>query len=302
MEWVVLVLLVPAILVPVVLLWGFAGCSFSASAAVSAPINVRAEGISVGVIRLTWDDPNTDPVTFQVERVKEGEDIPQILATSSTTVLDPGREEATTYFYTVTAFRISDNLESLPSAPVAGRTIGVAFEAGLTTDQSGLEGFCLVQRIEPARLRQSTLPGDIQTPGARVRITVRGSTTAGLTLDRIYISRPAPSGDPYDSAADLTLVASGVVVPANTAIPLPLVDYDLDRTAPLLIAFDVSSSAGSGNVRFVTGVPATDAIMYFRPGTIQASVNDRSPSIADPGAPPYSPSPSIYLVEKIEVV
>ena len=302
MEWLVLVLVVPAILIPVVLLWGFAGCgAYIIGPAVRAPSNLRATGISESVISLTWDDSNSAPVSFEVERTKEGESVPEVLS-STTTFDDEGLEEATTYFYTVRAFRVSDNEGSAWSEQVAGRTIGVAFEAGLTTDQSGLEGFCLVQRIEPARLRQSTLPGDIQTLGARVRITVRGSTAAGLTLDRIYISRPAPSGDPYDSAADLTLVASGVIVPANTAIPLPLVDYDLDRTAPLLIAFDVSSSAGSGNVRFVTGVPATDAIMHIRPGTVQASVNDRSPSIADPGAPPYSPSPSIYLVEKIEVV
>ena len=107
---------------------------------------------------------------------------------------------------------------------------------------------------------------------------------------------------PYDSAADLTQVQSGVVVPANTPVVLPPIDYDLERARPLLIAFDISANPGSGNLRFVTGVPPAEAIAYLRPATIEASIDDRSPSAADPGAPPYSPSPSIYLVEKIEVV
>jgi hypothetical protein len=303
MEWLVLIVVVPAILASVVLVFGFAGCgAWILPGPVQRPTNLRATGISVSVISLEWDNSNSDTVTFQVERTKEGEDVSEILATTSTTILDPGRQEATTYFYKVRAIRTSDDDRSDLSDEVPGRTIGIAFEAALTTDQPGLEGFCLVQRIEPTRLRQSTLPGDALTPGARVRITVRGSTAASLTLDRIHISQPAASGDAYDSAGDLTLVTSGVVVPPNTAVALPLVDYDLDRTRPLLIAFDISSNAGSGNARFVGGVPATDAAMYFRQATIQASINDRSPSAADPGALPYTPSSSIHLVEKIEVV
>jgi hypothetical protein len=304
MEWLVLILLVPAILVPVVLLWGFAGCSFDPQPAdlILAPTNVSAAGVSVSAIALTWDNPNTDPVTFQVERTKEGESSPQILSSSSTTLQDAGLQEATTYFYKVKAIRTSDNQDSELSEQAAGRTIGVAFEAGLTTDQAGLEGFCVVQRIEPTRLRQSTVPGGISTPGARVRITVRGSTAASLTLDRVYISQPAASGDPYDSAADLTPVDSGIVVPANTAVALPDVDYDLDKARPLLIAFDISAAAGSGNVRFVTNVPEAEAVMFFSPATIEASINDRSPSAANPGGASYVTSKSIYLVEKIEVV
>jgi hypothetical protein len=255
----------------------------------------------VSAIHLTWDDPDAGNVTFEIERTKEGESVAEILS-SPTPFDDTGLEEATTYSYVVTTFRIKDNEPSGPSDQASGRTFGVAFEADLTSDQTGLEGFCLVQRIEPTRLRQSTLPGDIGTLGARVRITVRGSTAASLTLDRIYISQPAAAGDPYDSAADLMPVASGVVVPANTAVPLPVVDYDLDRTRPLLVAFDISSNAGLGNVRFVTGVPATEATTYFRGATTQASIDDRSPSAADPGSPAYSSTPTIYLIEKIEVL
>ena len=247
LEWLVLVFGIPAILIPVVLLWGFAGCGGASVGDIGAqrPTNLRATGISASVIRLTWDDPNMAPVAFEVERTKEGESIPEVLS-STTTFDDTGLQEATTYFYKVRAIRLSDNDESDLSEQAAGRTIGVAFETDLTTDEGAHEGFTVVQRIEPARLRYSTLAGDILTPGARVRITVRGSTSGSLTLDRIYISQPAASGDPYDSAGDLSPVASGVDVAANIAVILPLIDYDLERTRPLLIAFDISANPGSG--------------------------------------------------------
>ena len=220
MEWLVLVLLVPAILVPVVLLWGFAGCSFDPNQPrPDPPTNVRADGISVSAIRLTWNNPSTDDVTFQVERTKEGESVPQILAASSTTIDDAGLNEATTYFYQVRVIRTWDNERSDLSEQAAGRTIGVAFEALLTTDQDAHEGFTVVQRIEPARLRQRTLPGDLLTPGARVRITVPLHVRERYAGPDLHLA-VSGVGRSYDSAADLTQVQSGVVVPANTAVIL----------------------------------------------------------------------------------
>ncbi len=304
MEWLVLVLLVPAILVPVVLLWGFTGCKFEPGRAPSPPLpptDLSAAGVSVGSIALAWANPNTVPVTFQIERTREGESTSQVLVSSTTTVVDAGLDEATTYFYRVRAIQTSDGNQSALSDQAAGRTIGLAFQATLTNDQTALEGFCFVQRIEPTKLRQSTLPGGLTTLGARVRITLRGSTAANLVLDRVFISQTAATGDPYDSAGDLTHVASNVVVEANTPLPLPDVDYDLDHTRPLLVAFDLSQTPGSGNARFVTNILPTDAAMYFFPDTAEAGVADRKPSVAIP-SPPYAISNSIYLVEKIEVV
>ena len=304
LDWLILILLVPAILVPVVLLWGFAGCGFTAGAAgLVPPTNLVATGTGANTIHLTWDDSNSNsPSSFRIERTREGETIPVLRSSTTNSFDDGGLLEATTYFYRVAAVRMSDNYSSGLSDQAAGRTIGVAFEATFTTDQPGLDGGCLVQRIEPTRLRQSTLAGDIQTLGARVRITVRGATNADLRIDRITISQPAASGDPYDSAADLTPVADSVLVPKNTAVALPLIDYDLVAAAPLLIAFDINATPGLGNVRFVTGVPPTEATFYFRASTAEAAVNDRSPSAANPGAPPYQTAPGIYLVERIEVV
>ena len=53
-EWLLLLLLVPAIVVPVVLLFGFAGCGFEGYVPLSAPIIESAIGTSVSSIRLTW--------------------------------------------------------------------------------------------------------------------------------------------------------------------------------------------------------------------------------------------------------
>lgn len=305
MEWLILVLVVPAILIPVVVLWGFAGCGFSAHAAPGAetPTNVRASGTSASTIAVTWDNPNTEPVSFLVERKKEGESIPLIFPASSTTFPDTGLDEAATYFYQVRAVLIPSGSQSNLSDQASGRTFGTAFDeprlSSSGIDQSGLDGFCLVQRIEPTRLAQSTVPGGLTTQGARVRITLRGSTAANLILDRIFISQAA-AVDPYDSQGDLMHVASNAVVDAGLPVVLPDIDYDLDRTKPLLIAFDINAASGSGNVRFVANVPEAEATMYFRPATAAASLADRPPSGADPT--PFSVSKSIYLVEKIEVV
>jgi len=105
----------------------------------------------------------------------------------------------------------------------------------------------------------------------------------------------------YDSAADIREIATAVSVPAGQTVELPVVTYTLDQTKPLLVAFDISSTAGMGNVRFVNPVPGTDAAMHFRAAAAEAGIQDRLPSTANPGAPPYNPSTSIYLVQRIDV-
>jgi hypothetical protein len=296
MEWLILLLVVPAIVVPVVLLGGFAGCSFEAPSTVpEKPTNLRATPVSVSIIDLFWDNPNIEPVSFIVERVRAGQSPApgafMLFGAISTALRDSGLEESTTYLYRVKAVRTSDNAESLFTLRVSESTFGLTFAATLGLDTGGLEGFCIVQRIEPARLLRS---------GTRVSITIRGATTGPLALDRIFISQAAASGDPYDSGADLKLVASSVVVPANTPVRLPTIEYVLDRFRPLLIAFDVSAAPGSGNARFFDPAPGT--IAYVKPAVAEAATADRLPSAANPGAPPYEvASGNIYFVERIEV-
>jgi hypothetical protein len=70
-----------------------------------------------------------------------------------------------------------------------------------------------------------------------------------VSIDRIYLSKASPIGDPYDSEADLKEFYGKVVIPANTSITLsdtqPDVRYDLDEGQPLLIAVDFSPSLGN---------------------------------------------------------
>jgi len=163
-----------------------------------------------------------------------------------------------------------------PEPPMFVQTFGAAF-----IDTDALRGRCLVQRIESVRLF---------TSGSQVQITLQ-ALAENVLIDRILISQPAGSGDPYDSGDDLTDVTTAVtLVPANSSLTLPAIDYNLDRTQPLLIAMDISNT--SGVVPFLQGVPATDAVAFFNMGA-EATIKDRSTG--------YASRPRIYLIQRIDV-
>src|SRR5262245_50120761 len=75
-EWLILLLVVPAIVVPVVLLAGFAGCGpdwqgFTVARPTPGfpdPIIISAEGKSACCITLNWTNNNPAIVKFQIER------------------------------------------------------------------------------------------------------------------------------------------------------------------------------------------------------------------------------------------
>jgi hypothetical protein len=295
-EWILLFMLAPLLLVPVVVLWGYAGCSFEPGRFVPIiPVNLTVTNVSSSSVSLSWvHDDASEGVTFEVERLKDGDMIPVVLPTAETSITDAGLSPQTLYRYRVRAVygMVTSEFTGQVEATTLALVPQACFSSTLMTDQPGLEGFCLVQRIEPARLAAG---------GTQVFITIRGSTAGNLVLDRVFISQPAAAGNPYDSFTDLTQVATAVTVPANTPVALPVVAYTLDRTRPLLVSFDISATAGQGNVRFQSPVPTTEATMFFRPATAEASVADRLPSAANPGATPYNTSNSIYLIERIEV-
>jgi hypothetical protein len=70
MDWLVLLLLVPAIVVPIVLLFGFAGCSYNPQQVASAPMIVSAIPLDAFTVELQWTDSNGAPATYEVERTK----------------------------------------------------------------------------------------------------------------------------------------------------------------------------------------------------------------------------------------
>ena len=74
MEWLILCLLVPAVVVPVVLLWGFTGCDkvFGLqSVPPSAPV-VTATPLAIDAIQVGWVEAGTGPVRFEIQRAKDG--------------------------------------------------------------------------------------------------------------------------------------------------------------------------------------------------------------------------------------
>lgn len=301
MEWIVLFILAPLLLVPVVMLWGYAGCGFNiqghAPTPPGTPENLTVTGTTPNSVSLSWthesqEDENSN-VSFEVSRRREGqvakeEEEPA----SSTTFTVADLYPSILYHFKVKA--VSGMYESGYSAEVSASTLPPApcFNAALTTDDGGREGCCIVQRIEPVLLAAG---------GSKVFITIRGSAVGDLLVDSLFISKVGPSGNPYDSAGDNKAVALGLHVPANTSVRVGPVAYKLDPTVPLLVSFDINGTAGNGNVRYVPGVPASQATMYFRAATAEAQLHDRSPTVPNPGLPPYSSFNRIYLIETIEV-
>ena len=61
MEWLILFLLAPVIIVPIVLLFGFCGCGFTGHGrSPSAPFNLKATAISDSAISLSWEHTELD--------------------------------------------------------------------------------------------------------------------------------------------------------------------------------------------------------------------------------------------------
>ena len=179
----------------------------------------------------------------------------------------------------------------VPSNIASATTFTVAFTGTLTDDAPDHEGFCGVQRLSRKLLTAG---------GTQVRLVLRGATKGSLTLDRVTISQAAATGDPFDSAADLTDVASNVIIPPNTPVTVPPngpVNYTLDPNNDLLVAFDISNTTGEGNVRVAVGtLPGGDA--FSKPRTAEAGRRDRGGTT---GYPNHA-ADSLAFIEKILVL
>ncbi len=288
-EWAVLLLVVPAVVVPVVLLLGFAGCDLVLQLHRPTTI-VSAVATSRSSITIEWivDEDDTDSVRLDVFQLPEDTLLPAINNPSSPfeiTGLQPG----TIYRLQVVAF---DDGDTDTSPPVFVETMSLAFDTaadGAPGDQPAA-GRCVVQRIEPGRLTAS---------GSRVLIFLRGPMNGAVSIARMFISQPAAAGDPYDSAGDLTRVQFAVGLPDQPLIvqgagevALPIVDYVFDQTQPLLIAFDLTPGFPSS----VPVVPLMSpvAVAFFQDNLQEAALVDRTTN--------YQSATGIALIARIEVV
>src|SRR5437773_891968 len=104
MDWLILILGVPAILIPLVLLFGFAGCTAQApvlgeqvsdpsneslaTVFPAAPVNLVATPVSVNQIDLSWTNASATATEFSLERRPPGGAFAEIFRV---------RDAATTY-------------------------------------------------------------------------------------------------------------------------------------------------------------------------------------------------------------
>jgi len=265
MDWTILLLAAPAILVPVVLLFGFAGCGFQGRgvAPLDIPANLRVMERDFERITLAWDylDPPPEAVTFQIARQQDGlpwlplEDLPF----SPRTYPHTGLQEGTSYFYRVRAVRNSEQRVSdwTPDPPLQATTL--AWESIFTTagmppnpgNGDNQANNCIVQRINGVALG-----------GAFVRLTLRGILNETTVLTGVTISKAVPLGapQPYDSAdapvavtfnggAGVTLLNGGTAVSDK-------ITFAVVQGQDLLVALDVGIGSGRILRRPLTGAVA----------------------------------------------
>ena len=310
MDWLILIFLVPLVLIPLVFLMGFVGCKFHAPTSnggngsrPAAPSRLVATPISSSEIDLTWtDNAATSTTAFRIARWENGAPVdptspanppptPGAMQQQWKDFEDSSLNPGIPYKYQVFASVADQESDGSNMAPAT--TFAEAYNVPLTDPDSGLEGRTIVQRIDG---------GHITSDGAKVRLTLRGSTVANLVINKVTISQAATVGQPWDSAGVIKEVLfnngqSGVTILANATKANPAVSdvtdlvFNLAPGQDLLIAFDISTTDGS----------ARRATM---PGPTQYR-NLGPPEAAKP--PPRSPNYSTFagrvsIIDKIEVV
>jgi hypothetical protein len=286
MDWLLLFLVVPAILVPMVLLYGFAGCSFEPRRAISPPV-VTATAKNVDHIDVSWQ--NTGTVTgyrfvrkkgTAVERSEEVE-------ASVTSDEDTGLEADTEYTYEVTAITAEEESGAGIASARTFRTVLAVDPATIQPPQTvAPDSYCFVHRIAASQLLAN---------GGKVAIKVQGAPAGNATINRIVISRVAAAGNPWDSAADLTPVPLPQELPGDLpgGLDLDPIDYVLDQTQDLIVALDFTALPGAANLRFAAAPGVT---LFFKQGVQQASTQARDPDFIT------QPDPRLYFVTTIGVL
>jgi hypothetical protein len=321
MEWIILVVLVPAVIVPVVLLFGFAGCAALADIedinlsqlTPGKPYNLYAEAIGEFEILVTWQFDSKGPAGFEIERTG-GTGGPQKFTGggglgASTGIalagsfLATGLESDEWYaFEVVVVGAVDASKRSDPASTSPVKTW--KWESVLPPDFSfkdpvadptvvePLTDTCLVQRI----------PKQLIRVGKGIRFTLRANTP--LTILRASISRaPEYQGDvsavePWDSdPVDMQknkISGPLSVVPPNTT-PLTW-KRDVWAGADLVVAFDISSGDGLRS----TEPKAAAFASYIKHGAQEAATANRAgPASAWDN---NNNKPRLVLIEKIEIL
>jgi hypothetical protein len=316
MDWLILVLLVPLILIPIVFLCGFAGCGLDVvgTAVPQPPTNLVATAGGTDHINLSWKDNSTSASDFIIERGPPGGVLSPIAGlplVKGVTFVDQPLPAGTTFLYQVIATWGGSN-PSTPSNIASATTLSpspppppppppppvtiwrTVYDKGLTTNEGGWEGSTIVQRIDAAHLTGVGSP-------SKVRVTLRGSTATGekLVINKVMISQAAAAGQAWNSAADLTELhfggVSGVTILATAAPTLSdETNYSLVAGKDLIIAFDISPaiSPPAGSAR---KLGLTNCTMYSKKNVTEAGTSIRTAGYT-------THINSVYIVRKIEVL
>jgi hypothetical protein len=312
-EWLILLLLIPAIVVPIVLLVGFAGCIVDErfGPGTDAPFIDSAVGKDVETITLDWGASyGTETFLFTRTGVGPSKDfIPPAEPYARNTFDDHDGLEADAAYTYVARGLYGDGSQSHPSSPVTGTTLTfeTTFDGAFVGDASGWEGYTLVQRIEAAALMPIS-----RERVAQVRITLYASSGGAASIDRIFISAPATGGNRYDSAAlrEVPLIVEGdampsipLVIPANTSKTLRGVKYMVQpQSQALLIAVDFSAPPTASAVRQAGTVAPTRAAAYWFQYAPPPPAPPRPPEAALPTRTAgYNSSPTVSLIGKVEI-
>jgi hypothetical protein len=240
MEWVTLLVVVPAVLIPLVILFGFTGCGagLAPPPPLQPPVVRVATPIDERTIRLEWTNPYSSPVRFDILRTPEGPGPPPPDDQQSPFIeqqLAPG----VTYSYRVRAVRLSDGETTEYSEVATAVTWASAFSANFAIGGQNVDasGDCIVQRFDPPSLTR---------PGNLIEIVATAASDAQLVVSRITISTADPAGESFDSTDSPTEVKGPFSAEAGLTFDVRAA-YRVETSKPLLIAFDVSAP---GNTRF----------------------------------------------------
>jgi hypothetical protein len=295
MDWALLLVIVPAIVAPVVLLYGYCGCKFDPQRGPlppAAPTLLRVIATDVDRIDLAWDylDPPPEPVAFEIRH--DQTDPPLATIVGSTAFQHAGLAEGTAHSYEVRAVRASDLVPSewVPVPPLVAMTrrFEVIFSsAGIAPNpQNGVNqaNDTLVQRINA-----------VTKGGAFVRITLRGIVNETTVLTAVSVSGAAPAGamEPWDSAdppRPVTFGGGGTVnLAGNGTAVSDKIRYDVVQGQDLLVALNVGAASGRVLRRDVPG-----AVTFIGNNRAEAAQMDRTAGY-------NTDNDRAYCIELIEV-
>jgi hypothetical protein len=300
-DWLILLICIPAVVIPIVLLCGFAGCGqVFGLQHLNPPIpaNIRALERTLSSITITWDTIMGD--TFLVKAWGEGEAEPKdadAVTVSTNEYLDDGNyPEGTPRYYRVATVNSDQDKSSFSARfDTSTRAFQLACSGlqpfpGVDNVNAALDGMTLVEVIKPGLL----LAG-----GEYVRVVVRGAVNpaaTALALNAVYMSTVASGGDPWDSdPATLTPLfewdgVTPLLIPQGQTHEFGPIEFHFDQMQPVMIAFNVGSPSGS---RYALVPNDTYAVAYDKFVTQEAGVADRSSG--------YQTSNALWYIDSIYV-